>query len=199
MKTLANSRSGRSASRVYAALVHYPVYDRDGGVAATSVTNIDIHDLSRSARTYGLAGLFMVTPITAQQELVSHVLTHWAFGGAGAARNPDRAEALGGCQVCPSTEAAVLRISQLENAPPRLWATAARTPQGTPAMSFPAAKRELQTACTPTLLLFGTGHGLHSQLLVRADAILAPIDAGGDYNHLSVRAAFAIVLDRLFA
>jgi tRNA (guanine37-N1)-methyltransferase len=49
----------------------------------------------------------------------------------------------------------------------------------------------------PFLLLFGTGHGLAQEVLERADLALPPIRPGS-YNHLSVRAACAIILDRLF-
>ena len=50
----------------------------------------------------------------------------------------------------------------------------------------------------PTLLLFGTGWGLADSILDRVDHCLAPIRGGSDYNHLSVRSAAAITLDRLF-
>jgi hypothetical protein len=48
------------------------------------------------------------------------------------------------------------------------------------------------------LLMFGTGWGMSEELLARADYFLAPIDGPTPYNHLSVRSACAIILDRLF-
>jgi hypothetical protein len=46
------------------------------------------------------------------------------------------------------------------------------------------------------LLLFGTGNGMAEDLLAACDYLLPPLRAGG-YNNLSVRAAVAIILDRL--
>ena len=51
----------------------------------------------------------------------------------------------------------------------------------------------------PILLLFGTGWGLEKSILNEADYVLDPIGGIGEYNHLPVRAAIAIVLDRLLA
>jgi hypothetical protein len=36
---------------LYLALLHYPVYDKDHKIVTTSITNMDIHDIARSART----------------------------------------------------------------------------------------------------------------------------------------------------
>lgn len=49
----------------------------------------------------------------------------------------------------------------------------------------------------PLVLVLGTGWGLVEEILEKADVILEPIRGMGDYNHLSVRAAAAIMLDRL--
>jgi hypothetical protein len=51
----------------------------------------------------------------------------------------------------------------------------------------------------PTLLLFGTGHGLSDRVVQRADARLEPIQGPTEFHRLSVRAAVAITLDPLFA
>ena len=48
------------------------------------------------------------------------------------------------------------------------------------------------------LLLFGTGWGMTNEVMNKADLILEPIRGKAEYNHLSVRAAVAIILDRLF-
>jgi hypothetical protein len=47
------------------------------------------------------------------------------------------------------------------------------------------------------VLVFGTGWGLTEEVLGRADDLLEPILGTGAYNHLSVRSAAAIILDRL--
>ena len=48
----------------------------------------------------------------------------------------------------------------------------------------------------PLLMLFGTGWGLTKEVKAEADFRLEPIEGKG-YNHLSVRSAVAIILDRL--
>jgi hypothetical protein len=47
------------------------------------------------------------------------------------------------------------------------------------------------------MLLFGTGFGMAPSMLERTDLALAPVLGPEDYNHLSVRAAAGIILDRL--
>ena len=51
----------------------------------------------------------------------------------------------------------------------------------------------------PLLLLFGTGGGLGNSVHESADYILTPLQGRGKYNHLSVRSAVAIILDRLLS
>ena len=58
-------------------------------------------------------------------------------------------------------------------------------------------KHQLLDVGQPFLLVFGTGWGLTEEMFDRADFALEPIKGAGDYNHLSVRAAAAIMLDRL--
>ena len=41
-------------SPIAVALVHYPIVDRRGDVVNTAVTNLDLHDIARTARTYGV-------------------------------------------------------------------------------------------------------------------------------------------------
>jgi hypothetical protein len=182
-------------SLVYCALVHHPVLDRQGEEVTTSVTNLDVHDIARSARTYGLRGYFVVNPIDAQHPVVQKIIDHWSTG-AGTKRFPERTEAVRLVEICLSIDHAIAEIESREGEPPRLVATSAK---GGPGRSAYAEEAErLRTESRPTLLLFGTGHGLSPTVLERCDAILAPIEGPTDFNHLSVRAAAAITLDRLF-
>ncbi|MGC8720905.1 MAG: RNA methyltransferase, partial [Thermodesulforhabdaceae bacterium] len=50
----------------------------------------------------------------------------------------------------------------------------------------------------PVILLFGTAWGLADAVFEQADYILEPIRGKSSYNHLSVRCAAAIIIDRLF-
>ena len=61
----ATTKSGRLS----VALVHGPVMDRHGGVQTTALTNLDVHDLARSSRTYDCAAFYVVTPVEAQRAL----------------------------------------------------------------------------------------------------------------------------------
>ncbi len=179
---------------VYCALVHYPVLDRGGDEVTTSVTNLDVHDIARSARTYGLRGYFVVIPIEAEHPVVQKILDHWTTG-AGTKRLPERTEALALVRVARSIDDAIAEIRTLEGEPPRLVATSAKS--GADRRSYAEEAARLESESGPTLLLFGTGHGLSPTVLDRCSAILAPIEGPTDYNHLSVRAAAAITLDRL--
>lgn len=185
-------------SPVYCALVHHPVRARDGSVVTSAVTNLDVHDIARSARTYGLRGYFVVTPIEAQRVLVERILEHWRTG-AGARRVPERTEALALVRIVRSMDEARAAIEADEGLGPRLVATAARSAGDVPLRSYEDERRALGSTDVPTLLLFGTGHGLTDETLAGADALLRPIEGPSDYNHLSVRAAAAITLDRLLS
>ena len=81
---------------IFLALVHHPVLNKRGEVVATALTNVDVHDISRSARSYGVERLFVVTPVTLQQRMVAEIVGHWTVG-EGAQLNPLRAEAM--CRV----------------------------------------------------------------------------------------------------
>ena len=184
-------------SRAYAALVHHPVLDRDGRTVTSAVTNLDVHDLARSCRTFGLARYFVVTPIAAQRRIVDQILEHWR-DGPGARRVPERGEALARCVPIASLAAAVDDITAREGTAPWLLATSARPEAGRATTSYATARERIAREPRPVLLVLGTGHGLAPEVLAAADDLLAPIDGADGYNHLSVRAACAITLDRLF-
>lgn len=181
---------------VHVALVHHPVRDRAGRIVTTAVTNLDIHDIARAGRTYGVKRYFLVSPIAAQRDLVERIVSHWK-SGASAERIPERGQALSLVRVVTSIAEARAAIQQAEGEAPFVVATAARS-LGRPTLAFAEARRRLGAGQGPPwLLLFGTGWGLADEVLQAADALLPPLLGPTDYNHLSVRAAAAIVLDRL--
>lgn len=182
---------------MYCALVHHPVRDRSGEVITSAITNIDVHDIARSARTYGLAGYFVVSPIAAQRLVVDRILEHWKTG-AGARRTPERSAALDRVQGVSSVEEAEEVLRARHGALPTLVATEARPELASRVVTFADERARVAEAEAPTLILFGTGHGIHPSLLDRAPRVLEPIWGPTDYNHLSVRAAAAITFDRLF-
>ena len=185
----------RGRGQVWLALVHYPVYNKKHEVINTSITNLDIHDIARACATFGLAGYFLVQPAAGQQELIGSLLKHWQYG-FGARYNPDRHEALSKISLCASLAEAQAAIEQQTGQKPRLVATSARP---TPGMQgYAKMRRQIAEADEPYLLVFGTGWGLTDELLAEADCVLRPVYGVDDYNHLSVRSAVSIILDRLF-
>jgi hypothetical protein len=182
-------------SQLAIALVHHPVTDREGKIITTAITNLDLHDIARSACTYGVSDVFIVHPVAAQRELAERVKGHWV-GGSGAKRIPTREAAMRLLRIVPALEDVYEALggrTRLE-----VYATTART-EGKAATTFGAARSRIGASSVPALLLFGTGWGLSPALLGEADVLLEAITgAGADgYNHLSVRAACAIMLDRL--
>jgi hypothetical protein len=177
------------------ALVHYPVVDRQGAVITTAITNLDLHDLARTACTYGVGSVFIVHPISAQRELALRVRTHW-LDGSGARRIPSRKPAMALLEVVPSLDDVHARLGGRTSI--EVYATSARSDER-PTTTFDEARTRIEGAARAPLLLFGTGWGLAPQLLDDADILLEPIRGAHPegYNHLSVRAACAIVLDRL--
>lgn len=184
----------RSKGDFYLALVHYPVLDPKGRMIATSVTNLDIHDIARLARTYGAKGYYIVQPGAEQKELVSTLIHYWTQGH-GAKMNPDRKEALDYVKVVDSLEEATADIAQTEGKAPLKVGTSAKIRPGI--VGYEELSHQMERDDNSYLLVFGTGHGLTEDVLGSMDYILKPIEGRGEYNHLSVRSAVSIVVDRL--
>ncbi len=178
---------------IYVGLVHYPVYDRKGNIVATAVTTVDIHDIARSAKTFDVKGFYVITPLESQNQLVQKLLRHWVEG-RGATYNPTRQAALSLVKVEESMERAIGDISRHWNSEVKVVATGARLHREN--IGYYQLREILLEAAQPFLLLFGTGWGLTEEVIRNSDYILAPIE-GSHYNHLSVRSAAAIILDRL--
>lgn len=182
--------------RVAIALVHHPIVDAKKAIVTTTVTNLDVHDLARSARTFGCDAYFVVHPVAAQLSLVERIREHWTFGSS-AARIPTRKEAL--TLLRPVPDLASVYAAYGGRSEVCVWATAARATR--PPLPFDEARRALVGPGKPVLILFGTGWGLPEDLLAGVDGLLPPLGAragrGDGYNHLSVRAACAMTLDRL--
>ena len=192
-ETLPDAERGL-ARRTYVALVHHPVYDRDRNIVTTALTNLDLHDIARSSATYGLAGYHLVTPVAAQREKAERMVQSWQNGEQGTER---RIEALALIRVAASLDETVTAIATLHGRRPRVVATSARE-RGQPIGFAALASQASAERDRPLLLVFGTGHGLSDELINKSDQILMPIRGHSASNHLSVRSAVAVVLDRLF-
>ena len=187
------ARRPEMASNLYIGLVHHPIYDIRREVVATAVTNFDIHDIARCARTFDIGGFFVITPLESQIHLVERILSHWREG-AGSVYNPTRKESLSLVRVTRSIDEADRAISDLWQKKAKRVATGA-SPH-TEEIGFEFFRKLLSDRDTPYLVLFGTGWGLTQEVKDDSDYVLAPIEGKG-YNHLSVRSAVAIILDRL--
>jgi hypothetical protein len=176
------------------ALLHDKMWDKTGQTVTTSVTLIDVHDIARSSRTFGATNLFISHPSQTMRALVRTVKTHWDTG-FGSEYNPNRTDALSVVSIVRDLDEAIQQIDKRTGKLPKIIATSAHHGEGR--TSYTAMKEIMNQAETPFLLLFGTGWGMSDELLSRADYLLDPIDGPTDYNHLSVRAAAAIILDRL--
>ncbi len=176
------------------ALLHHPVLNKRGERIGSAVTNLDLHDISRAARTYGVKDYYVATPYEDQLELIGEITEHWK-NGHGASANPARSEALAIVRPVVGFEAIVEDMQHRLGQEPLVVATSAK-PQAVQ-MGYGELRAHLDRKISPVLLLFGTAHGLTPEVMTSADAVLPPIGRHSDYNHLSVRSAVSIILDRL--
>ena len=179
--------------RLYLALIHYPVVNKNGQIIASAVTNLDLHDIARAARTYGVRTFYVVTPLKDQQELVKRLLSHW-LEGVGAQYNPARGEALGLIRIADSVETVKQEIQTQEEQKTETVVTCAKDHPGS--LHF-SQFRDMLDKGNPYLLMFGTAWGISQDFIATADHVLEPVRGNTDYNHLSVRSAASIILDRL--
>ena len=188
--------AGEPQADVYVALLHHPVSDRRGDTVTSSITNLDIHDIARTCRTYGVKAFYVVNPVKTLQLLAARIIDHWERG-YGSSYNSARREALSLARVCDTLDDAMADARRESGAQPRLVATSARSGDGRERTTFAKTREMLITDDVPCMILLGTGWGLADAVLARSDLILEPIAGRDDYNHLSVRAASAIMLDRI--
>jgi hypothetical protein len=180
---------------LYLALTHYPVVNKRDETIASAVTNLDIHDLARAARTYNLRAFYIVTPLEDQKMLVNTLISHWTEG-VGSTYNPKRCRAFQAVYVRNSLEDVMEDIALQEKRKPGTVVTSAK--EHADAVSMTGFREILKTG-DPYLLVFGTAWGLSRDYMDKADYILEPIRGHAGYNHLSVRSAASIILDRLLS
>jgi len=180
----------------YIGLLHYPVYNKRGEIIASAITNLDLHDLARLAKTYGAERFYVITPLADQQDLAERICQHWV-SGFGALYNKDRQEAMSLISVVSSLEKSMEEIKDRQGELPALMVTDAGKNKRE-RITYEMA-REIVASTRVIMLLFGTAWGIAQELMRKADYVLAPIVGVSQYNHLSVRAAAAITLDRLFS
>jgi len=181
-------------AKVYIALLHHPMYNKRMDIVTTSVTNLDLHDIARAARTYKADGFYVVHPAPNQQQLIGDILSYWQEGYGGS-YNPDRREAFAILHRKEDLAQVVAEIEAQTGSRVVTVATDARRYPQT--VSYRWLKEKIFSENQVFLLLFGTGWGMEQTLMEKCDYILEPIAPDSDYNHLSVRSAVSIIIDRL--
>ncbi|HME42900.1 MAG TPA: RNA methyltransferase [Syntrophorhabdales bacterium] len=177
---------------VYLAIIHYPVLDKRGDTVATSLTNLELHDVARSCMTFGVELCYIVTPLRRQASIAERLIEHWE-SGYGARYNPDRAQALTKIRIVGDIEEMMRGIRAVGS--PVVIGTSSK--QGSETVNYEELRAWIQKDDRPFLLLFGTGWGLPPAVTEQCERMLMPIRGKGEYNHLSLRVAIGIILDRL--
>jgi len=176
-------------SNIFLALIHYPVKQGEK-VITSSITNLDIHDISRVASTYGLGGYFVIHPDSSQRAIAEKLAGHW-ITGKGKDYNSDRHTAFKKLNIVSDLDQAINTVVDRTGNSPLIVGTSAIKNEKNVSIS------EIKKNKKPLLILFGTAGGMADQLFDKIDCFAEPIDMGSGYNHLSVRSAVAIFIDRL--
>ncbi len=192
--------------------MHSNVVNRHGARVTTAVTNLDIHDIARSARTYELRRYFLVTPLAEQHELVGRILGHWQSKQS-REYHPDRFEALSRVRLAWNFDEVRAGVEAAHGGKrAEVVLTDASELPGKVSVSYRDYRAELEFRSrkaaadgvepSPVIVVFGTGWGISDAFHPVVDRILMPVygpegSKVGQYNHLSVRAAVAVILDRL--
>ncbi len=171
---------------LYVSLIHWPCVGKNGEEIATAITNLDLHDCARVCLTYGINTLYIVHPNDVQLDFAGKIMDHW-LSGYGSGYNPIRKKAFEVItlvrdieEVKRQTGAYMIGTSATKVDGCLTWQEARETASG-------------RDVC----LVFGTGWGLAPSLIDSLDAVIEPIDAGTGFNHLSVRSAVSIAIDRI--
>ncbi|MCX8023300.1 MAG: RNA methyltransferase [Syntrophorhabdaceae bacterium] len=181
-------------SKVYVAVIHYPAYDKNRKIIATSVTNIELHDIARSCMTFDIDLCYIVTPLSKQREIMERLIEHWNRG-YGSVYNPLRGIALDKIKIIGSFDEVISEVKR--NGEPVIIGTSS-IERREKAIGYKTLRNWIEREERPFLILFGTGWGLTDETVKMCDKVLIPIKGRGSYNHLSLRVAFGIVLDRIF-
>ncbi|MFY9398748.1 MAG: RNA methyltransferase [Desulfomonilia bacterium] len=180
------SMKPKKAGRLYVALVHWPCVDKNGQEIATAITNLDLHDLARVCLTYGINTLYIVHPNDTQLKFAGRIMDHWLHGYGGE-YNPARKKAFEVISLARNLEEVKRQTGAY------MVGTSATHVEG--CISWKQARKlaSEEGVC----LVFGTGWGLAPRVLRELDAVIEPIDEWSGFNHLSVRSAVSITIDRI--
>ncbi len=179
--------------KLYIALLHYPVINKNGEIIASAITNLDLHDIARASKTFGVKAFYVITPYDDQKSMAQEIIEHWT-NGVGGEFNPIRKNAIELIKIKKSFKETIEEITRIENKKPETIAASAKEYENN--ISYLKLYKKIRNY-NPFILTFGTAWGLSEEFIKNVDYILEPIKGVTDYNHLSVRSAVSIILDRL--
>ena len=185
-----------SNSNLYVILLHAGMVDKANNSVTTSLTLNDIQDIARSCRTYGVKQFFVAHPAPSLQRLATRIRMHWEQG-YGSTYNTKRKEAFSTVKLVADLEEALFHIDNETGKNATLVATSAK--DGSHRVQFAEFSKTIKETDSPYLLMLGTGWGMGDELMHRANLTLQPIKGPTPFNHLSVRAACAIMLDKILS
>lgn len=176
-------------------LLHDQMVDKQNNDVTTSITLIDIHDIARSCRTYGVKNFYVSHSSPKMRSLGRTLIDHWD-SGFGSTYNPNRKDALSIVKIVTSLDEAIANIDLETGKIPKIITTSAKSDGNR--VTFSVMNEIFNAKPTEEFLLaLGTGWGMSAELLKRGEYFLEPIKGPTEFNHLSVRSAAAIMLDRL--
>lgn len=180
--------------RIYIALIHYPVYDKNSRIITSSIVPYDIVDISRASKTFGVKSFYVIHPFKNQRNTIKRIINFWTKE-EGSFYNLDRKEALSLVKVKRNLNEALLDIEKIEKRKPKIILTSAKKYEKS--IDYQVLKKLIIN--DPILIIFGTGWGIVINK-IKYDFILEPIigfPKENNYNHLTVRSACSIILDRI--
>ncbi len=186
----------RLDTKIYLGLIHHPIYNKKGEKITTTITNLDLHDISRAAKTYDIEKYFVINHLKSQQALVKRMQDYWT-SGFGSDYNQNRQEAFSVLNISDTLDDVLEEIKEETGEEAILIATDAK--EFSNSKSYIEMRELIYNSDRPYLIIYGTGWGLTEETLDRCDYILDPIYGRGDFNHLSVRSAASIIMDRLLS
>lgn len=181
---------------VFIAVLHWPATDRYGNRIITSFTTLDLHDIARPAKAYGVETYYIAHPVDAQREIIQRQIDYWT-SEENKEKQFTRYESVSLVKLVYNYEEIINDIISKKHKKPKVVGTDARTYPNT--ISYNKLSSLIKEGKDDFLIVFGTGYGIPKSLMETFDYILEPVYGAGDWNHLSVRNAAAIILDRLLS
>lgn len=173
-------------------LCHSPVVLENGKIGCSSLTNLDVHDIGRISRSYGMGPFFVLHPLNDQRQILNTILEHWQMREKGHA---DRKKALDLARPVHDFEEIKDWCDMYYGQAPCWIISSANWPEKVAPV---ASVKEIREMCEerPVIICLGTARGLAVHQLPFNFLRMRPIRFL-DENHLSVRAAAAIIADRI--